>query len=441
MIFATLLKGGFIAFDIFLIVFGAIFFISLLKKTKIIENLCFYLETFSKDLRIQVILLAWFLENFLEGTSGFGTPSTVVAPILVGLGLSPISAVSLALLGNSASVVFGAAGTPIRVGFSGLDISQVPYYSGLFNLVGSLVPVFMLFAVTYKKENWKEKFFEALPFSIFAGLVYSIPAFFITFLGQEFPSILGSIVGLIIVLLAIKLKLFVPKTVMESHKKEFLEEKLPIRKVIFPYLLLVALLVLGKFALGNIGFSFNFGLSHRFGLFNPGVIFILTSFIFLLIWKKHLSKVGEMVKDSFNRSLEPFLIIALMSSIAQIMINSGQDDVLALGLKTAALPLISPFLGAFGSFMTGSATLSNIMFGGILAKAALDVGIVSSIILSLELVGASAGNMIALADILPAMAVVNIRGKEREVIKRVIVPCLIYVSLVGTIGLLFLYCP
>lgn len=438
LVLSALLKGGLIAFDIFLIVFGAILFISLLKKVNIIQNLCIYLESFSKDLRVQVILLAWFLENFLEGTSGFGTPSTVVAPILVGLGLSPISAVAIALLGNSASVVFGAAGTPIRVGFSGLNVSQIPYYSGLFNIIGSLVPVFMLFAVTFRKENWKSRFFEALPFTIFAGLAYSIPAFFMTYLGQEFPSIIGSIIGLILVLLAIKLKFLVPKNVMLSEIRKPVEEKLPPGKVIFPYLLLVTLLVLGKFMFGNLTFSFNFGLVHKFNLFNPGVIFILTSLIFFLFWKKHLSKVGEIVTDSFKRSLEPFFVIALMSTLAQIMINSGQDDVLALGLKTAALPFISPFLGAFGSFMTGSATLSNIMFGGILAKAAIDIGAVSAVILSLELVGAAAGNMIALADILPAMAVTNLKGKEREVIKRVIVPCLIYVSLVGIAGLLFL---
>ena len=143
-----------------------------------------------------------------------------------------------------------------------------------------------------------------------------------------------------------------------------------------------------------------------------------------------------MVGDSFKRSLEPFLIIALMSALAQIMINSGQDGVLAQGLKTATLPLIAPVMGAFGSFMTGSATLSNIMFGGILAKAAIDIGISSAIILSLQLVGAAAGNMISLADILPAMAVVGIKSIEREVIKRVIIPCLIYIIIVGVIGFL-----
>lgn len=81
------------------------------------------------------------LENFLEGTAGFGTPSTVVAPLLIGLGLPPLQAVVITLLGNSASVVFGAAGTPIRVGFAGLDTAAVPclIYVLLAGVIGLLI--------------------------------------------------------------------------------------------------------------------------------------------------------------------------------------------------------------------------------------------------------------------------------------------------------------
>lgn len=433
---SSILKGGLISFDIFLIVFGAILFVSLLKKLNIIENLCYHLGTFSKDLRIQVILLAWFLENFLEGTAGFGTPSAVVAPILICLGITPIWAVAIAMLGNSASVAFGAAGTPIRVGFSGFDISQIPYYSGLFNLVGILVPVFMLFAVTFKKDNARKLFFEAFPFALFAGAVYCLSAFFVTYFGQEFPAILGSIIGLILVLFAIKLKFLVPKKIMELAGGVSRRENIPLNKVLFPYILLVSLLILGKFLLEEIGISFYFGISHRFSLFNPGVIFIITSLAVFLVWRKKITRFSEMFKNSLKGSIEPFLVVFSMSALAQVMINSGQNNVLVEHLKTSALPIISPVMGAFGSFMTGSATVSNIMFGGILAKVAEAVGIFPAIILSLELVGAAAGNMIALADIMPALAVVNLKGKEREVLKRVIIPCLIYVFLVGTIGLL-----
>jgi lactate permease len=126
------------------------------------------------------------------------------------------------------------------------------------------------------------------------------------------------------------------------------------------------------------------------------------------------------------------------------MINSGNNSsgnlsflqIISYGFKTQLLPFMAPFIGAFGSFLTGSATVSNIMFGSILQSTSVVLGLNTAIILSLQLVGAAAGNMIALADILPALTVVGLKGQEREVIKRVIIPCTIYVFLAGVIGLL-----
>jgi len=78
------------------------------------------------------------------------------------------------------------------------------------------------------------------------------------------------------------------------------------------------------------------------------------------------------------------------------------------------------------------------MFGSIFQSASIAMGFNTAIILSLQVVGAAAGNMIALADIIPALTVVSLKGQEREIIKRVIIPCSIYVILVGIVGLLII---
>ena len=95
---------------------------------------------------------------------------------------------------------------------------------------------------------------------------------------------------------------------------------------------------------------------------------------------------------------------------------------------------MAPIVGAFGSFLTGSVTISNIMFGNSLALAAKELGLSVDTILALIVVGAAAGNMIALADIIVAEAVVGLKNEERKVLRGVIIPCLIYVILVGIIG-------
>ena len=92
---AATLKGIFIALDIFLIVFGALLFLKIINGRQILDQLCFYLEKISPDYRIQTILIAWFFESFIEGVTGFGTPITIAAPILVSLG--PVSYTHLTL--------------------------------------------------------------------------------------------------------------------------------------------------------------------------------------------------------------------------------------------------------------------------------------------------------------------------------------------------------
>jgi lactate permease len=445
-IIASFLKGIFVAVDILIIIFGALFFLEVMKNAGIISSLNTYLKKISSDYRVQIILLAWFLENFLEGTAGFGTPSTVVAPLLVAIGLSPISAVSVALLGNSTSVVFGAAGTPIQVGFAGINISHVPFYSGLVNMIGFLVPVFMLWLITRDKKDKSKQFLEALPFAVISGFAFVIPFFLLTYFGQEFPSIVGSVVGLLIVLLLIKLRMFIPKNTIALRNQEAKETKLSLFNIIFPYALLIIFLIVEKFILNNFTVNLNFGIVHKFNLFNPGVALVLAAIPSLFLFKTDKNLLPKILNNSFKKAIEPFLVIAIISVMAQLMVNSGQNfsgkismlNIIASSFSSTFLPLLAPVIGAFGSFLTGSATVSNIMFGGIFSDSASVLGLNVAVILSLQLVGAAAGNMIALADILPAQAVVGLNGQERKVIKNVIIPCLIYVFLVGIFGLFLL---
>ncbi|MCL5091173.1 MAG: L-lactate permease [Patescibacteria group bacterium] len=440
--FASVVKGFLVAFDIFIIIFGAIFFLEILQKQGIVENLCFYLASFSKDFRVQVILLAWFLENFIEGTAGFGTPSALVAPLLVSLGLSPLTAVIISLLGNSTSVVFGAAGTPIRVGFAGLPLEGIASKAVFFNCLGFLVPVFMLWTLASEQKEGKQIFKEGLLFALWSGIAFVVPAVLTLKLGQEFPSILGSVIGLLLVILTCKLKLFLPSQERSLSKIKELKITLPLFRVIFPYALLVILLILEKFILGSSSFTFSLGTTQSINLFNPGTAFLLAG---LITGFKKTGLVKKTFSLALKRTREPFAVILLMAVLVQLMINSEHNysglpsvlTALAQSFKTPILPFFSPFIGAFGSFLTGSATLANIMFGNILLLAARSLDLSVSLILALALVGGAAGNMIALADMLAAQAVVSLKNQERQIIKGVIFPCLIYLVLVGVLGILF----
>jgi len=441
-ILSSFVKGFLIALDIFFIIFGAIFFLEVLKGLRIIEGITTYLGTFSKDHRVQVILLAWFFENFIEGTAGFGTPAIIVAPLLIGLGIAPINAVIISLLGNSASVAFGAAGTPSRIGFAGLDTSSVPVYTAAFNMVGLLVPVFMMWMLSLQQKNKRKFFLEILPFALWSGIVFVIPSFIVSFWGEEFPSIIGSVIGIMLILTTTKLGFLIPKNVEHLGQSEKEEVKTNKFKVLFPYALLILLLFVGKFTLGSIPITFPWGLKYSFNLFNPGFMFLIALIPVIFIWRENNIKIFKMSKHALKRTVEPFLIIVAMSTMVQLMINSGNNltglpsslEIIAKGFEVKALPVLAPFVGMFGAAITGSATISNIMFGSLLNTASRVMNMNSSVILALELVGAAAGNMIALADVIVAEAAVGLKNQTRNVLKGVIIPCIIYVSIVGVIG-------
>lgn len=439
----SILKGFLVALDIFFIIFGAILFLEIISKHKIIKNISYYLETVSRDLRIQVILLGWFFVNFIEGTAGFGTASAVVVPLLMTLGITPLNAVVIGLLGNSASGLFGAAGTPIKIGFGSLAGTNVPLYAALINFAGMIVPVFILWFLIKSRKSPIAEFFEALPFAIWSGFAFSFMSLVGLVFGQEFPTILGSLFGLVLVLLTTSLGLFVPK-----KKKDMIDGSrtpdLKFWQVAFPYFLFIGLLVVGKITIGTTGVVLNLPITHKFAFYNPGFAFVLTSLVTIFVFRDNLKSFLSAAGTAFKKSYEPFFVIMLMSAFAQIMLNSGNNgtglpsmvNFVANDFKNVLLPVWAPILGAFGSFLTGSLTVSNIMFGNFLAQAAMELGLNTEKILALAAVGGAAGNMIALGDIITAESVVGLVNSERKVLKNVMIPCLIYVAIVCVVGIL-----
>jgi lactate permease len=206
------------------------------------------------------------------------------------------------------------------------------------------------------------------------------------------------------------------------------------------------LLVVGKFVIGSRGIVLPILIKHTFGFFNPGFAFIIAGLAVALLFRVSRRIFSNSLNVAARKSTNPFLVIVFMSSIAQIMVNSVHNaagffsmiDILAVNIKNAFLPFWAPFIGAFGSFLTGSVTISNLMFGNFLATTARDLSFNVESVLALAVVGAAAGNMIALADILVAEAVVGLKHQERAVLKGVILPCLISVVIVGVVGMLVL---
>jgi len=148
------LLGALKALDIILIVFGALLVLNTLKAAGAFSVICESFKAVSADSRIQIIIIAWMFSAFLEGASGFGAPVAVAAPLLAGLGVPPVAAVSAALIMNSTPVAFAAAGTPVFAALNALEgllpgpaestafsMHLVRYTALIHGVAGSFVPL------------------------------------------------------------------------------------------------------------------------------------------------------------------------------------------------------------------------------------------------------------------------------------------------------------
>lgn len=405
-------KGMQTALEIFLIIAGALFFLKVTQITNTLSSLTKLLSGLSTNQGVQVILLAWFLLGFLEGTAGFGTPVAVVAPILISLGISPLTAVAITMLGNSAPGAFGAAGTPIKIGLSGLDPTGINETVAMINLAGFFIPLAMLWLSERKFTR------STFAFALFSGISFLGFSKLAVTLGGEMPSIIGPLAGILLSGLLLKLGVFGNK---ENRQPPLI--KVQIFYTVFPYLLLIGLLLLTKFGFKLTGFWSN-----------PGFIFVISGIITSWFFKKRA--LGELLISSTKKAFESLVVIFPLASATQLMLRSSFFDPLIAIFVKLPVNFISPFLGTLGAFVTGSATVANLMFGHLVNQVAISQEASTVLALSLLVVGSAAGNMIALADILPALIITNQPNKEMAVVKKVIGYCLAYISIALLLGLM-----
>ena len=503
-IFASTLQGLGLTVSILWIIFGAILLLNTLKHSGALRVIRAGFTNISTDRRVQVIIIAWLFGSFIEGASGFGTPAAIASPLLVGMGFPALAAVIIGMMIQSTPVSFGAVGTPIVIGVSAglktdalvlqmetagtnwdqfimLISSEVAI---IHAIIGTFIPLFMCIMLTRyfgKNKSWTEGLSIA-PFAIFAGLAFTIPyALTGVFLGPEFPSIIGALVGLVIVVTAARAKFLVPKDTWDfepvknwpatwigdielkldnlTHKTA----KFSLATAWAPYLLVAILLVLSRIPDLGIGAALKFitltysnilgeaDISASFDpLYLPGGIM---AFVVLITYFLHKMKPKELfgaIGESSKTLLGAGFVLIFTIPMVRILINSGVNDFgyesmpIAMAQWVAdtmggIYPAFAASVGALGAFIAGSNTVSNMMLAQFQFSTAVNLGLTGSIFVALQAVGAAAGNMIAIHNVVAAAATVGMLGREGFVLRRTILPTLYYVIFAGIIGLILLY--
>lgn len=473
---ASIVEAAWITVSILIIVFGALFFLAVLRHTKAIEVLQRSISGLSDDPRIQVVLVGWLFGSFLEGSSGFGTPAAITAPLLIGLGFRPVLAVVIALVGDSTAVSFGAIGTPILIGFEqGLaqaqgapTVQEIAVRIATLDLaLGTLMPAILVMTYVVASQGivgWRLAL-PAVPFSCIVGLGQSITSFAVVVaIGPELPSLIGPIVGFACAFMMLRLRWFVPSVALElANEKTAVNIDGPavnlpsIGKALAPYLVLVSLLVLTRLRaipLGTWLSSLEIGLSNIWGtgisvqlqpFYSPGAIFVFCALI--SGWFLHSN--GKGFRDAALSAGQTAwkTAITLIASIitVRIFLQSGGNDgglqsmplVLADGLSQILGGFwqeTAPWVGALGAFMSGSATFSNMLFALLQFQVATELDYDATAILALQGIGAAAGNMTCIHNVVAACAVAGTIGDEGNVIRKTAIPMVVYLILASLLS-------
>ena len=473
---ASVIEGWIIAFTILVIVFGAILLLNTLKAAGAIAVISDGFSRVSPDHRVQAIIVAWLFGAFLEGASGFGTPAAIGAPLLVALGFPPVAAVVMALIGDSAPVSFGAAGTPVLVGLgqglpgiSTAELQEIAVMAISMDLItASLLPLLMVSLLARffgAHKSWRDGL-VIWPFALFSGFAFTIPAYIVArFLGPEFPSILGALMGLALVVTVAKRRWLIPTEIWRlPYSAESNSEPLPstpvamsLFKAWLPYLLVVGLLVLTrvnflplKAMLQSVALEFphilGTAISTRLTpLYLPGTLFVLVAIVGGFFYRLSASVTTDVWRDSLKRLWPSTIALGASLPMVRIFLNSDVNNA-NLAAMPAALaqlaadtfehqwPLVAPFIGALGSFIAGSSTFSNMMFASLQQDAALASQLPTHLVLAQQMLGANAGNMICVMNVVAAVSVVKLAGREGDVIRITLIPSLLYCLLVGGIG-------
>jgi len=469
---ASILQGAHKAFGILIILFGAIMMMNILKMNGAIDRINLGFGNLTKDMRIQTVIIAFLFGALIEGVAGFGTPAVVVAPLLVALGFSPLSAATVALISNSVPVPFAAVGTPIQVGLGNVGTtteffnSIAKYITSIDFLAGALMPTIVVFVlITFFSENKSKKdYIEILPWTLFIGYSYAFIAFVIArTIGFEFVTIITSITMLVIATISVKYKFLVPKTVWIKGKTiqdEEIKSEMSLVRAWAPYLIVIALLVISR-TIDSVQTFFktavNLSINDIFGvdglssslllLYSPGFIIIFVATLSVFIQGADVDNIKKSsvlsIKSVKGAALSLIPTLAMVQIFSNSGVNLSELDSMPVYLASflgeyfnGVWIILASYVGELGSFIAGSATVSAITFSPVQYQIATQYGLNVELILSLGLMGGAAGNMICVHNVVSVATVVNVEGQEGDIIKKTIMPALLYALLVGISALI-----
>ena len=457
-------------FPIILIIICAIFSYNILVETKEIETIKTQFIQLTTDKGLLVLLLTWGFGGVLEGMAGFGTAVAIPAAILIGLGFKPMFSAVICLVVNTVAVGFGAVGLPattlanqVADGTASPEmLCEVATFIILQLSLMFYITPFLILMMTDRKKVVKN-----LCIALFVGTCSILVQFCCAhFLGPETPAILGSVAAIIAML--IYNKLFIhdesPADEVVVEKKRFGMAKtlrawsvygliiffiLVSSKIVPPMNDLLKSTLVTRFEVPVVGNTFSFG-----WLSNAGLMIFLGAVIGGLIQGLSFGKLMKMLAKTAVNLQKTALTICCLVALAMLMNNTGMTLAIATGLVAvtgSAFPFFAPLIGSIGTFVTGSATSANILFGKLQAAAAGQLGLVNDAtffgvsgnetnwLAAANCAGSEGGKLLSPQSIAIATAACDMEGQDGEIMRKTLPFAIFWILMNGLMVFLGLH--
>lgn len=403
---------------------------------------------------MQLILLSWVFTTFLQGIAGYGVPVAVVAPLMVGMGFSPVVAVVATSIGHSWSVTFGSLAASF---FALSGVSELPGDELAFESAALLGLACFLcgFGAVWSYGGWSALRQAIVPLML-VGAIMAGTQFGMASLGTySLAAFTAGCLGLLAIVGLARTPIYRHYRPESDHEGQSTPSTssdssvVPFRHIMLAfsaYMVLVVIVLSASFitplsdalATGAIRLSIpatvtDFGWTNEatasyrtiepFG--DAGALLLYACAVGYLVFRKAGKLPAGAWRHIGSRTISGALTssigIVTMVGMALLMLDSGMTFMLAKGSVDIAgpvFPLISPLVGVLGTFMTGSNTNSNILFGALQRDSAVLLGLPPALLLAAQTAGGALGSMVAPAKIIVGCSTVGLSGKEGPVVRQ-----------------------
>lgn len=442
-----------------LVIVAAVFTYNLVVHTKKMEIIKRILTSVSMDKRILVLIIAWGFGGFMEGMAGFGTAVAIPAGILCGLGFNPVFAAIVCLVANTTPVAFGSVGIPTvtAANVAGTDPNITAAMTVLQLAVMVIAVPFLVVQLTGRYCGGKgTAIFKGVGFiTLMSGISFLIPQFLTAlFVGAELPSVIGSVFCMAVTILLSRLLRKGKTSPFDMAEPEAADEKtrLTVREGIVawsPFLLVLILLLLTSSLvpvingpLSAIKTSVLFypgegGAPYTFSWIAPGVVIFVAAFIGGLIQKCPISEMFGVLGATIRQMSKTIITIMAVLAIAKVMGYSGMTSDIAafiVAVTGGFYPLLAPLIGSIGTFVTGSATSSSVLFAKLQYATASQIGLDPTWLVAANGIGSTAGKIISPQSIAVATAATDTVGQESKMLTGVIRYYLLFIIVYGLVA-------